>query len=672
MKSYPPEKIRNIAIIGHGTTGKTTLCEAILFKAGAISRQGRVEDGNTVSDFDAEEINRKYSVYASLLSFEYKDYKFNLIDTPGYVDFIGEAISAIRIADGLICAVDAVSGYGVGLERLWSYAEKYELPRIMVINKLDKNQADFYKVVETLRKKFGRHLIPLELPQGSGSNFSKTHTLLKKDIPEELKLEFSNYYEMLIEATAEIDDTILNEYLEGKEIPPQELSQTLRQGINAGKIIPIITASATKGIGIEELMAACIQYLPPANEKEAKSIEGESRKAEPGQPFSAFVFKTVSEPHIGTLNYIRSYSGEIKPGATVFNVNKQKEERIGQIIALQGKNRQELTILSSGDISVLPKLKTTGTGDTLCDSSKKITFHLTEYPDPVVSLAVRPKSKADQEKIGLGLGTFTHEDPTFKMNYSTETKETVISGMGDLHLEVVLSRLRTRYGVEIETGEPRIPYKETIRSKAKAQGKYKKQTGGRGQYGDTWLEIEPLSRGGGFEFVDKIFGGAIPKSYIPSVEKGIREAMEGGVIAGYPVVDVKVTLYDGSYHEVDSSDMAFKIAGSLGFKKSFAEAKPVILEPIVEITVLAPPEYIGEVSGDLNKRRAKILSIETDKVVAIVPQAEIATYVRDLRSFTHGAGTFTLKFSHYEEVLPQTQQRLTGIYQKQKEAGELR
>ena len=675
MKEYPPEKIRNVAVIGSGAVGKTSLCEALLFKSNTIARQGSVNEGNTASDFDPEEIRRKISVYATLLPFIWKEHKINLIDTPGYIDFIGEPISAIRIVDGLIVVVDAVSGHGSSLENLWKLADKYLLPRIIVINKLDKSQASFDRTIENLRKKFGKAIVPVEIPIGSEANFSGIHDLLKPEAPAELAEAVSVYKEMLIEGLAEVDDTILTEFLENKEITEAELFETLKKAINADKIIPVFCASSSKDIGIEELLNEIIEWMPPANEREieGKNNNGENIEIAPSEkePFSAYVFKTVSEPHIGNLTYLRVYSGSIGSASAVYNASKGKEERIGQIISLRGKTREELPKLVAGDVAVIPKLKLTATGDTLCDKNKMVVFDPAVYPEPVLSFSVKPKNKADQEKMALGLGAFTHEDLTFKTQYHPETKETVISGMGDLHLDVILHRLKERFGIEIEIGEPRIPYKETIVGKTKAQGKYKKQTGGHGQYGDAWLEIEPLPRGRGFEFHDKIVGGVIPKNYVPSVEKGIREAMVGGVIAGYPVVDVKVTLFDGSYHEVDSSDMAFKIAASMGFKKAFQEAKPIMLEPIVEITVNVPPEYVGEVTGDLNKRRGKILNIEADKVGALVPQGEISKYATDLRSFTHGQGGFTTKFSHYEQVPPATQHKLVEVYQKLKEAGDL-
>lgn len=663
MKAYPPDRIRNVALIGSGGTGKTSICEALLYKSGAISRMGKVDDGNSASDYDPEEIKRKISIHASLLPLEWKDHKINLLDTPGYIDFAGEVISALNVTEGVVAVIDAVSGVGVGLDSVWQEVIKLNLPRVVIINKLDKNQADFSGKVEEARKKLGKQLTPIQIPIGSEANFKGIYNLLKPDsVPEELKGDYETFREMLIEATAEVDDTILNDYLENKPIPEEEIISAIKTGIETGKITPILCASAAKEVGIEELLNEILELFPPAN----KSPHAGNSKG-----LSAFVFKTMIEPHVGELTFVRVYSGEIKPSTAVYNLSKGKEERIGQISTLRGKTRIDLPSVGTGDIAVLPKLKITQTGDTLAEKNGGVEIPRLNYPEPVASLSVKPKSKADQEKMALGLGAFMSEDPTFKMHYDAETKETVIYGMGDIHLEIMLSKLKERYGVEVETGAPRIPYKETIKGKARGQGKYKKQTGGRGQYGDTWLEIEPLPRGTGFEFVDKIVGGAIPRNYIPSAEKGIREAMQVGVIAGYPVVDVKVILFDGSYHEVDSSDMAFKIAASMGFKKVFQEARPVILEPIVDITVYAPPEYIGDVTGDLNKRRGRIASIESNKVTAQVPLGELTKYATDLRSFTHGHGTYTYKFSRYEEVPAGTQEKLASTYTKLKEAGEL-
>ena len=662
MKTYPPERIRNVAVIGSGGSGKTTLAEALLYKSGAIPRQGRIEDGNTTGDFDPEEIKRKISIHSSLLPLEYEDHKINLIDTPGYIDFAGEGIAALHVVEGVIVVIDATTGPGAGLDLLWQEADKLNLPKIVVINKLDKSQADFGDKVEALRAKLGKHLVPVQIPVGREAEFKGIYNLLKPDgVPGEIKADYQAFREMLIEGTAEVDDTILNDFLENKEISEAEIITAIHAGIDANMITPILCASAAKDIGIIELLREIDDFLPGANHSPQAA----------GNGLRAYVFKTSIEPHVGELSFIRVYSGELKPSTSVYNVSKSKDERIGQVGSMRGKTRLDLTTVTAGDIAVLPKLKLTGTGDTLGDRNQPVELPKTVFPEPVASLSVKPKAKADQEKMALGLGTFMHEDMTFKMHYDPETKETVICGLGEVQLEMILAKLKERFGVEVETGAPRIPYKETIRGRGKGQGKYKKQTGGHGQYGDTWLEIEPLPRGQGFEFADKIVGGAIPKNYIPSVEKGLREAMQVGVIAGYPVVDLKVTLYDGSFHEVDSSDMAFKIAASLGFKKVFQEAHPVILEPIVEITGYAPPQFIGNVTSDLNKRRGRIGTIESDKVIAKAPLGELTKYATDLRSFTHGRGTYSYKFDHYEEVPAATQEKLVATYAKLKAEGEL-
>lgn len=646
MKTYPPERIRNVVLIGSGGSGKTTLAEALLYKSGATPRQGVVD---------------KTSTQLTLQPLEYEDHKINLIDTPGYLDFAGEAIAALHVAEGMIVVIDAVAGLGAGLDLLWQEAEKLNLPKIVVINKLDKHQADFEGKVEAVRKKFGKQLVPVQIPLGREAGFSGVYNLLKPDgVPDEIKDDYRAFREMLIEGTAEVDDTILNDFLENKEISEEEIIAAIHTGIEANKVTPVLCASASKDIGIIELLREIDDFLPGASHNPHAGSRG----------LSAYVFKTAIEPHVGELSFVRVYSGELKPSSSIYNVSKGKEERIGQVGTLRGKTRIDLPVVGPGDIAVIPKLKLTGTGDTLGEKDKSA-LPRTVFPEPVASLSVKPKSKADQEKMALGLGTFTHEDPTFKMHYDPETKETVIYGLGDVQLEMILAKLKERFGVEVETGAPRIPYKETIKGRAKGQGKYKKQTGGHGQYGDAWLEIEPLPRGKGFEFIDRIVGGAIPKNYIPSVEKGVREAMQSGVIAGYPVVDLRATLYDGSFHEVDSSDMAFRIAASLGFKKIFQEAHPVLLEPIVEITVYAPPEFIGDVTGDLNKRRGRINTIESDHVSARVPLGELTKYATDLRSFTHGHGTYSFKFDHYEEVPAATQEKLAAAYAKLKAEGEL-
>jgi len=650
LREYNCDLIRNVAVVGHGHVGKTSLLESLLFKAEIITRQGSTTQGNTTSDHDPEEIRRQISIHSTIIPIEWSDHKLNMIDVPGYADFIGEAISTLRVVDSALIVFDAIDGYGVGSERLWKEADKNNLPKIVFINKMDKERANFDEVVEKIRAKFGKNLVPVHAPDGQGKDFRGIIHLLKE------KAADPKYNEMLIEAAADQDEKILEEFMEGKEIPEQEISAAVKKGISQGKIIPIMIGSAVTGVGIPELFSAIVKWLP----------RPEGQVAE---PLSAYVFKSVAEPHVGELSYVRVYSGSLEHSSTVKNASKGHSERVGQVVISRGKHKAEVQRVQAGDIATLPKLKNTRTGDTLCHEKSNTVLPHVEFPEANVHLAVRPKSKADQEKMGLGFSTFMKEDPTFKMRYDKETKEVVISGMGDVQLEIILGKLRKRHNLEIETSSPQVPYKETIRGKAKAQGKYKKQTGGHGQYGDTMIKIEPLERGKGFEFVNNISGGAIPKNYIPSVEKGVKEAMLGGVVSGYPVVDLKVILYDGSYHDVDSSDLAFKIAASMGFKKAFVDAKPVLIEPIVDIEVHIPSEFVGNVVSDLNKRRGRIVSIEEEKVIAQVPQAEIARYATDLRSFTHGAGMFAAKYSHYEEVLPQTQEKLCLKYQKEREMG---
>ncbi|HTY13767.1 MAG TPA: elongation factor G [Candidatus Omnitrophota bacterium] len=687
MKAYECQNIRNVGVFGHAGAGKTSLVEALLFNAGVTTRLGSVADGNSVTDYDPEAIKRKHSTRATLAPLEHNDCKINLIDTPGYIDFFGETVSALRVVDGAIFLFDGVNGYGVGSDILWQLLEKYRLPRVVFINRLDKERSDFRTAMEGLRAKFGARLAPVMMPLGAESSFSGYLDLTddkayrfegkgRKEVPlpPEAAEALPSYKEMLLESLAEVDDTLMEEYLENKPISKDEILAALKKGTISGKVVPVIGGSATKDLGPQLLAEAMASWLPDPCAGETEGIDPATkepvlRQRSGSEPFSAYVFKTVNEPHVGELSYVRVYSGKLAVGQNMLNPGRAVNERVGQITITCGKNRNEIDRISCGDIAALPKLKNTRTGDTLCEPASPVIYRETEMPYPSVSLAVRPKSKSDQEKMGLGLSSLTKEDPTFRMFYDPETKETVVSGMGDLHLEIFLKKLKERTGIEIETAPPRIPYKETIHTRSKAQGKYKKQTGGHGQYGDTWIEIEPLPRGKGFEFVDRIVGGAIPRNYIPAVEKGLREAMEKGVIAGYPVVDLKATLCDGSYHEVDSSDLAFKIAASMGFKDAFREAKPSVLEPIVWIEVTAPAQYIGDVVSDLNKRRAHIESVKEDGITARVPLAEIQSLSTDLRSFTHGTGSFFTNFSHYQEVLPKVQQELVSRYQAEREKG---
>lgn len=680
MKTYPPNRIKNIAIIGHASSGKTTLAETILIDSGGSRRH----------DFDPEEIKRKISIKSSIVPVEYMGYKLNILDTPGYVDFIGEAISGLSAADGIIFLCDAVAGLGIGAQALWNMAEENNLPRVIFVNRLDKERSNYFHAIEILRENFGKDIVPVQIPIGSEANFFGIIDILYKkaykfengkaieiEIPQELNEIIEKYRDMLIEEVVEIDEHLLEKFMNNEEIADEEIYKAFQESVDHKKIYPVMCGSAQKNIGVTLLMNNIENWLPNADERVLQGIDGSTREGSLNQPFSGYVFSTMIEPHIGELSFVRIYSGVLNHSSQIYNSSKGSAERAGQILFMKGKNREETPSASAGDIVALPKLKYTGTGDTLCDQNKQIIYKGAKYPEPLLSISVKPKSKADQEKMGIALNSLTHEDPTFKVSHNIETKETIISGMGDIHLEVMLEKQKRRYGVEIDAGAPRIPYKETIRGKAKAQGKYKKQSGGRGQYGDCSLEIEPLRQGGGFQFVDRIAGGVIPKNYIPSIEKGIKEAMQTGVIAGYPVMDVKVTLYDGSFHEVDSSDMAFKIAGSMGFKKAFIEAVPKILEPIMTMEIVVPGENVGDVVSDINKRRGKILGIEQGssnrhEVIKVnTPYAEIAKYASDLRSITRGQGYFSMKFSHYEEAPHKVQLELVNKYEQLKAAGEL-
>ncbi len=658
MKAYPPDRILNVAVVGSCGSGKTSLCEALLLASGAIPRLGSVEAGNSASDFDPEEIRRRISLHASLLPLEWKEHKLNLLDTPGTIDFAGEALGVLPAVEGVAMVVDAAEGLGAGVETVWEEALRLNLARMLVLNKLDKRQADFPSRLSEARERFGKALVPLQIPVG-GREFQASFSMVKPGpIPAGLGRDFETYHDMLIEATGEEDESIMRDFLEGKDIPREKIISAVRKGIEDKKITPVLCASAAMGVGVGELLDEILELFPPA---------AESRHA--GETLRALVFKTSSEPRAGDLSFVRVYSGALRHGDTVFNLTRNHEERIGQVISVCGKTRLELPLAGAGDIAVLPKLKGAETGDLLAGRREAFELPQARLSEPMVAVSVKAKDQRDQEKMSLGLHALAREDRTLKVRYDAETRETILQGLGDLHLEVTLARLRERYGLAVDSGAPRIAYKETIKGKSQGQGKYKRQTGGHGQYGDVRLELEPLARGGGFEFVDKIFGGAIPKNYIPAVERGVREAMAGGVVAGFPVVDVRVTLTGGSYHEVDSSDLAFKIAASMAFKKVFQEAHPLLLEPVVEVRVSAPQEYMGEIAGDLNKRRGRIHSLEGDKAGALVPLAELNGYATALRSMTHGRGAYTYRFSHYQEAPSMVQERLVALHAKAREEG---
>jgi elongation factor G len=693
MPVYDPEKIRNIAIIAHGGAGKTSLTEAILFNSKAIDRLGSVENGNTTTDYEPEEIARKISLSSSLAYCEYNGHKINIIDTPGFINFLEDTRGCLRVSDGAVLIVSAISGVKAETEKIWKYACEFEIPRIVFINKMDKENANFYRAIGELEKSFDIEAIPLNLPMGDGPAFKGLIDLIKMKAytfenskPVEMPLpdmeEIAIYRKKLVEKIAEADDNLLEIYLEKGDLTDDELLKGIREGSLTRRFLPVTCGSATRNIGVKELMDIILLCLPsPVDISRIVPIKGKSpkdgsiieRRPSHSEPFSAYVFKTISDPYAGKLTFFRVYSGTIKADSTVLNSVTNTKERIGQVFFAIGKKQIPAQIIGAGDMGVTAKLKDTSTGDTLCDESNPIIFEKVKFADPVLSYAIAPKSKGDEEKVSAGLQRILEEDPTLRFHRDEETKEMIISGMGQVHIEVALEKLKRKYGVEVIMKTPKIPYRETIKTSAKAQGKYKKQSGGRGQYGDCWIEIEPLPRNGGYEFIDKIVGGVIPRQYIPAVEKGVIEAMHEGVLAGYPMVDIRVTLYDGSYHSVDSSELAFKIAGSLAFKKAAQEAKPVLLEPIMKVEVIVPDDTLGTVIGDLNARRGKVQGVEpqaggNQKILALVPMAEMLTYANQLQSITSARGLYSMEFSHYDEVPTHIAQKIIQERQAQKKA----
>ena len=693
MKRYPVDKIRNVAVAGHGGTGKTSLVEAMLFAAKAVDRLGRVEDGTTTTDFDPEEIRRKITVNAALAPLEWKDAKLNLIDTPGYPDFIGEVVGALRAVESVLVTVDATAGAEVQTDKAWSLAVRERLSRIVVVTRMDRENAAFARVVEGLAERFGRQVVALQWPIGSAGSFSGTIDLVTMtalgpsgpmaldSVPRDVRAAAAEARDRLVEAIAETDDQLTETYLEKGELEPAALVAGLQRGVRAGTLAPVLCTAAPRGIGVAALLDALVQLPPSPAAREgvaARSAKGGevTLTASDGVP-AAQVFKTMADPYVGKLSYLRVFSGTLKSDSQAWNAGKGKAERLGQLFFLRGKHQEPAPEIGAGDIGAVAKLAETGTGDTLTDKDRGVILPSIEFPKPAMSMAIEPKSKADEDKLSAALARLIEEDHTLQVRRAGEVKQTVLSGMGESHLEIVADRLKRKFGTEVTLSVPRVPYRETVRGHARVQGKYKRQTGGRGQYGDCWIELSAKPLGGGYEFVDKVFGGAIPRNFIPSVEKGVKEAMEEGIVAGYQVVDVKVTLVDGSYHDVDSSDMAFKIAGSMAFKKAMQEAKPVLLEPVMTVAVQVPEDQMGDIIGDLNSKRARIQGMEagaegTSIVRAQVPMAEMLRYASDLRSITGGRGTFEMEFAHYDEVPAHIAERVIAEAKKQKEAVESR
>jgi len=675
-KVVGPDKIRNIALLSHGGAGKTTLVEAMLYTAGMISKMGSVEQGNTVSDFHQIEIERKSSVNISIMHIMHDDKKINILDTPGYTDFIGELISAIRVVEAGVIVVSAQASVEVGTQKAWDYLE--EKPRIVFINKMDRENADFNKVLSDLKDYFGDAIVPFTLPIGAADTFVGVVDLLTKtayqyekggkgkgkkiDVPAEIADDVEKLHTTLVERAAESDEKLMEKYFDEGTLSADEIAKGLLDGIMSGEIVPVYTGSAALNMGIDLLIDAIIKFVPsPALAgpvKGAEKVGGEltlERKPSPDEPFSALVFKLITEPHVGDLTYFRIYSGRVKPGEDVLNPNVQTTERIGQLFVSNGKNREDVPELLAGDIGVTVKLKNTKTGHTLCDKKEPIVFPPIEFPEPLVAEAVVPKQKGEEDKIAQGLARLHDEDPTFFFNVDPELKQTIVYGQGEVHLELVVRKLRERFKVDVELRKPRIPYRETITAVASDRYRHKKQTGGAGEFAEIELRIEPLERGAGFEYGWEVFGGAISSGFQGSIEKGIKQAMSEGVLAGYPIIDLKAVVVDGKEHPVDSKDIAFQRCAREVFRRAFMKAKPILLEPIMDLEIIVPEEFTGDVMGDISARRGRILGVEPvgkklQKIIAKVPQAELYKYSSTLRSMTQGRGWFTQKFSHYEPV----------------------
>ncbi|SFT33518.1 elongation factor G [Selenomonas sp. GACV-9] len=672
MKNYKSTNIRNVAVVGHGKTGKTSLLDACLFNTEAVKRLGSVEDNTSALDYEPEETKRGMTINLKLAACEWRDFKLNFIDTPGYPDFVGEVKDAMAAADSALIVISASSGIKSGTENAWYYAEENELPRAFFINKMDREHADFDGVVEELRVRFGDGVVPVQLPIGKEAAFQGVVDLLslhmkivthdkeviKDDVPEYMTAEVEQARQKMIEAISEFNDELLEKYIEGADITEVEIAAALIEGIQAGKIFPVFCGSAKQNIGMRKLMNGIVEYMPTPYFKVSIGLDpvsGELKERHTEDAFSAQVFKTIVDPFVGRQSYIRILSGDMRGDASYYHPNKENEERIGTLFTLQGKAQHNLNQVAAGDIVVTTKLQQVKTGDTLCDKSDAIQYEPIAYPEAMLEMAASAHKKGEEDKVFGALAKQQDEDPTLLVTKNKETGETLVRGVGEVHLEIMAEKLQRKFGAEIELSKPRVPYRETIRQSVKVQGRHKKQSGGHGQFGDVWLEIGPREAGSGNEFTETIFGGSVPKQYIPAVEKGTAETLAQGVLAGYPVVDVKVNLYDGSYHPVDSSEAAFKTAAALAIRKGVMEAKPILLEPIETIKVLTPEYYLGDVMGRLNSKRAHVLGVDSkerdmSEIQALIPLAELYKFATDLRSLTQGRGSYQLEFARYEPV----------------------
>ncbi len=695
MHVYTGDAIRNVAVVGHGASGKTTLVDALAFVAGSSRRHGSVQDGTALTDYTPDEIDRQYSINLALAHAEWKGVKINLIDTPGYLDFIGDMRAGLSAADSALVVVSATAGVEVGTEEAWSYADELKLPRCFFLSLLDKEHADFEKVYRDIKDHLTSKVIPIEIPVGEGAEFHGIVNLFSKkchmydpgtkggeykevDVPPEYQERFETYSQELIETIATTDDALLERYLGGEEISRDEAIDAMKQGVLKGEIFPLLCGSAHLTYGMQALLTKLVELTPSPVERGAVMAERWGTPepievtADDAAPFVAQVFKTVSEPHVGDVSFFRVYSGKVSNAASVLNAPRGVTEKLNHVSVTQGKDRNEVPALHAGDIGVVAKLKDTHTNDTLSTPDLEVVLPKIPFPPPLTVLSIDVKQRGEEDKLSTGLHKLHEEDPTFRHEYSAELAQTLISGRGERHLEIIVGRLERKFGVHAELGRPKIAYRETFRGKGEGQGRHKKQTGGRGQFGDCWISIAPLQRGSGYEFADQIKGGVIPSKYIPAVDKGVQEAAARGVLAGYPVVDFRVECYDGSYHDVDSNEQSFKMAGILAFKTVAPRAKPVLLEPITEVEVFTPEDNLGEVMGDLSSRRGQILGSESEgrltKVRAFVPEAELYRYSTQLHSMTHGRGTFNWKVSSYQEVPAEVAEKIADDRKKEQEA----
>ena len=685
MAKFTTERIRNIVLLSHSGAGKTILAEAMLHTSGATTRLGRVEDGTAASDFEPEEHKRTTSVNTGILNAQWKDHKINVLDTPGYADYRGEVVSGVRVADTAVIVVAAQAGIEVGTGQMWNMVEERDLPRIVFISKIDRENSDFYSVVESLQERFGRHLVPVQIPVGAEADFSCVVDLLDPDadIPDEVADAVEDARERLTEAVAEIDDDLADKYLEGEEITHDEMVEGIKHGLMTSELIPILVGSPLNELGVSEFMDFVVEYLPSPAEvggaaARAPGSDDETElDCDSSGPVAALVFKTAADPFVGKLSYFRVYSGAFSGDSQMYNANKGETERVAQVFEIQGKEQSAVPELAAGDIGAVTKLSAALTGDTLCSSEQPIILEGLDFPAAVYQRAVYPKSKADVDKMTSSLSRIVEEDPSVVTSREPDTNEMLISGLGDTHLGVTIEKMQRKFGAEMILEIPQVPYKETINSRARVEYRHKKQTGGHGQFGHVWIEVEPMPRGTGFEFSETIVGGVVPREYIPSVEKGVRNALNGGVIAGYPVVDMKATLVDGSFHPVDSSGVSFEIAGGQAATKGIQQATPVILEPIMKVEITVPDNFTGDIIGDLNSRRGRIQGMvpEGDGTTTLqveAPQAEMLTYATELRSQTQGQGDFTMKFDHFEEVPTHMVDRVVQVTQEHKEKAEAR